>query len=133
MENKVLFSYRYSAAENAEVQEIRKKYLPKEANKLEELKKLDRRVQEAGILESLILGIGSYLVFGFGMCLGMKVIGDSMVLGIIVGIIGAVGMIVTYPLYRAIYKKAKEKFAPRILQLSSELTGEDDNGKSEDC
>ena len=31
------FSYRYSAKENKEVQEIRRKYLPREESKLEEL------------------------------------------------------------------------------------------------
>lgn len=35
------FTYKYSAKENKEVQEIRKKYLPQSESKLDELKRLD--------------------------------------------------------------------------------------------
>lgn len=47
------FSYKYSAVENKEIQEIRKKYLPQSESKLEELKRLDMQVQNAGMAESL--------------------------------------------------------------------------------
>ena len=124
---KDIFTYSYSAKENAEVQAIRKKYLPKSESKLEELKRLDEMVQASGMVESLSAGIGGALIFGLGMCLAMQVIGRGiimMVLGVLIGIAGMVGMLVAYPVYRKIFKRTKEKYAPRILELTAELTGE---------
>lgn len=128
MNQDTTFSYRYSAQENKEVQEIRKKYLPKSESKLEELKRLDRQVQSSGLIEGLSAGIGGLLVFGLGMCFSMQVLGNGiifMIVGVLIGIIGAVLMAVAYPVYRRAYKKAKEKYAPRILELSAELSGEE--------
>ena len=125
MEN--TFSYKYSAKENAEVQAIRKKYLPKSESKLEELKRLDETVQASGMVESLCAGIGGALIFGLGLCLAMQVIGSGALttaLGVLLGIIGMVSMIVAYPIYRKVFGKTKEKYAPRILELTAELTGE---------
>lgn len=42
------FIYSYCAPENEEVQRIRKKYLPPQETKFDELKRLDRDVQRAG-------------------------------------------------------------------------------------
>lgn len=49
-------------------QEIRRKYLPKEESKLDELKRLDNQVQNSGIVEWLCLGVCGALVFGLGLC-----------------------------------------------------------------
>ena len=125
MEN--TFSYTYSAKENAEVQAIRKKYLPKSESKLEELKRLDGTVQNSGIGASLCVGIMGSLIFGSGLCLALQVIGSGimmMLCGVLVGIVGIAIMIVAYPIYRKVYGKTKEKYAPRILELTAELTGE---------
>ena len=129
MDKNIAFSYQYSAAENKEVQEIRKKYLPQEENKLEELKRLDHEVQMSGMTESLCLGILSSLVFGLGLCLAMHIIGESTMfvfLGIVLGMAGTVDMLLAYPVQRSIFLKTKEELAPRILQLASELSGEKD-------
>lgn len=118
------FSYKYSAVENKEIQEIRKRYLPQSESKLEELKRLDMQVQNAGMVESLCIGIISSLVFGLGMCLAMQVIGTGigmMVLGIVIGIIGMAGILVAYPVCRRKQRKEKEKLSPRILELTEEL------------
>ena len=125
MEN--TFSYKYSAKENAEVQAIRKKYLPKSESKLEELKRLDETVQASGMVESLCAGIGGALIFGLGLCLAMQVIGSGlvmMIIGVLIGIVGMVGMLAAYPVYRKVFSATKEKYAPRILELTAELTGE---------
>lgn len=121
--NENAFSYTYSAPCNQEVLNIRKKYLPKEETKLEELKRLDSLVQNSGVMESLILGVGGCLVFGLGLCLAMKVIGNAMWLGILLNLIGTVGMIFAYPVNRKIYNKVKTEHTPRILELTAELTG----------
>ena len=124
--DKDTFVYNYSAKENAEVQAIRKKYLPREESKLEELKRLDYMVQSSGMVESLSAGIGSALFFGLGMCLAMQVIGEGLILiilGVLIGIAGMIGMLVAYPVYRKVFEKTKEKYLPRIFELTAELTG----------
>ena len=87
------FSYSYSAQENQEVLNIRKKYLPREETQLEELKRLDQTVQNSGIVAALTLGIGSCLVFGMGMCFGLGVLGSVIWPCVPLGLIGAVGML----------------------------------------
>lgn len=115
------FHYTYSAAQNKEVQSIRQKYLPKEENKLELLKRLDSTVNAAGTMESLIIGILGCLLFGAGLCLSMQIIGNSMILGIFLGLAGAIGMGAAYPVWKAVRNKKREELAPRILALAEEL------------
>jgi hypothetical protein len=122
--NENAFSYTYSATCNQEVLNIRKKYLPREETKLEELKRLDSLVQNSGVTESLCAGIGGCLVFGLGLCLAMEVIGQMIWLGVILGLIGAVGMLAAFPVYRKFFNKAKAQHSPRILELTAELSGQ---------
>lgn len=127
MENNLSFSYHYSASENKEILEIRKKYLPREESKFDEIKRLDNCIQTAGQLPSLTIGIVSCLVFGLGLCLVLKVIGESLLLGIIIGIIGLIGMLTAYPVYRKVFSTTKAKLVPKILELSSDLAEESSN------
>lgn len=123
MANENSFQYTYSAPENQEVLAIRKKYLPREESRLEELKQLDHLVQASGVPEALGAGIGGALVFGLGFCLTMGVIGSSMLLGVLLEALGAAAMISAFPLYRKRFNKAKAAHTPRILQLAEELAG----------
>ena len=122
--NEKAFSYTYSATCNQEVLNIRKKYLPREETKLEELKRLDSLVQNSGVTESLCAGMVGCLIFGLGLCLAMEVIGQMIWLGVILGFIGAVGMLVAFPVYRRFFNKAKAQHTPRILELAAELSGQ---------
>ena len=121
--NENAFSYTYSATCNQEVLNIRKKYLPKEETKLEELKRLDSLVRNSGVTQSLCAGIGGCLVFGLGLCLAMEVIGQIIWLGVILGLVGAVGMLAAFPVYRKFYNRAKAQHSPRILELVAQLGG----------
>ena len=121
--NENAFSYTYSASENQEVLRIRKKYLPKEETKLEELKRLDSLVQNSGVIQGLCAGIGGCLVFGLGLCLAMEVIGHMIWLGVILGLVGTAGMLAAFPIYRKIFHKAKSQHSPRILELAAQLSG----------
>lgn len=123
MHNENTFSYTYSAKENQEVLNIRRKYMPQEESKLDELKRLDNLVQSSGVMEALCAGVGGALIFGLGMCLAMEVIGQMIWLGVILGLIGMAGMLAAYPVYRKFFVKAKAQHAPRILQLTEELSG----------
>lgn len=129
--SKDTFIYNYSAKENAEILEIRKKYMPADENSIEELRRLDAFVQNAGVTESLITGIGGLMVLGLGMCLAMQVIGEGMILmilGILIGIVGIVGMLAAYPVYRKTHTKTKQMYSQRILELASKLTGDNPLG-----
>ena len=120
MENKS-FSYNYSAARNKEVENIRKKYMPNEESKIETLKRLDDRVQMAGMIEGLCLGIIGALVFGIGMCFFLDVFTGATWLTVLFMVLGTLLMIPAYPIYRRISRKTKAKLTPEILRLSEEI------------
>ena len=122
--NENAFSYNYNANCNQEILEIRRKYLPKEETKLEELMRLDSLVRNSGVTESLCAGIAGCLIFGLGLCLAMEVIGQMIWLGVILGLVGTVGMLAAFPVYRKFYNKAKAQHTPRILELAAELSGQ---------
>lgn len=123
MENKKeTFEYTYSAKRQEEIEKIRKKYMPKEEDKMELLRKLDRDVTKPGSIWSLAIGIIGCLLLGVGMCCTMVWAESFFVLGIIVGILGMVVMGTAYPVYVKITKRQREKLAPRILELTEELS-----------
>lgn len=120
MENKETFSYTYSAKEQEEIKKIREKYVPKEADKMEQLRRLDAGVTQKGTAISLVVGIIGALILGTGMSMCM-VWTELFVLGIIVGIVGIVMVSAAYPLYSCVTKKERKKIAPEIIRLTDEL------------
>ncbi len=116
------FEYTYSASQQKEVEEIRKKYLPKEVDKMEMLRKLDKNAERPGMVVALTLGIIGTLLLGIGMCCTMVWTDSVFALGIIVGIIGIAILSVAYPVYKKITKNQRDKVAEQILKLSDELT-----------
>lgn len=122
MENeKETFSFTYSAKEQEEVKNIRQKYMPKEADKMEQLRRLDRRVTQKGTTAAMIVGIAGALLLGIGMCCAMVWMGELFIPGIIIGLVGIAVVSAAYPLYNRIIKKEREKIAPEVLRLSDEL------------
>ena len=120
-ETKDNFSYAYSAKQQDEINRIRQKYMPREEDRMEQLRRLDASVYKKGTIVSLIVGIVSALVMGTGMSC-VLVWGDTMfVPGLIIGVIGLVGVALAYPLYTVITRKEKERLAPEILRLTEEL------------
>ena len=115
------FIYSYSAAKKSEVESIRRKYMPKEESKLEKLKRLDMRVQTAGAVEGICLGITGALVFGIGMCFFLDVFAGNAWTSALFMIIGAFIMVPAYPIYKRIARKTKAHLAPEILHLSEEI------------
>ena len=120
MQNKETFSYTYSAKQQEEVRKIREKYLPKEADKMEQLRRLDKSVTEKGTTLSLIIGIVGTLVMGTGMSMCM-VWTELFIPGVIVGVIGIAGVSLVYPIYSYVTRKEREKIAPEIIRLTDEL------------
>ena len=103
------------------IEKIRASYGEKQSTKFDELKALDRRVKRPAKIFAYTLGAVSSLVLGTGMCLAMKVIGDSMALGIGVGVLGIALVSATYPIYKNILQNRKEKYSSQIMELSDSL------------
>ena len=101
---------------------IAKDYAPKDSSKIVALKKLDSRAKLPAIIFTYSCGIISALIFGTGMCMAMKVIGNSMALGIIIGIIGMIGCGANYPLYKKTLEKGKAKYAYEIVELARQIS-----------
>ena len=126
MDNREEFNYTYSPARQQEVENIRKKYLPKEEDKMDRLRKLhqsaSRKAQAwaiaAGIIGALLLGTGTSLIMTE---LGMLVGEYAMVIGIAVGIFGLFLVTLAYPMYNHVLKKERRRIAPEILRLTDEL------------
>ncbi len=104
---------------------IANEYSKKDDSKVVALKKLDRKAKQPAEIFAYSNGIIMTLVFGLGMCLAMKVIGNSFALGIIIGIIGIIGIIINYPIYKKILKSNKEKYASDIIRLANEISKEE--------
>lgn len=121
MADKETFAYTYSAPENSEIQKIREKYLPKEMTKLDQLRALDKSTTRRGSAVSIAHGTLFSLVLGVGMCCCMVWQGVLFAPGILIGCVGIAGVAGTYPIYRRIVTKDREKIAPEILRLSGEL------------
>ena len=126
MENKA-FEYTYSAERQKEVETIRQKYLPKEEDKLERLRKLHAVPTQKAQAASIAIGVIGALILGTGMSLCMTDLGAAlgavvaMVLGIAVGLAGIVLVALAYPIYNKTLQKERKKIAPEILQLTEEL------------
>lgn len=101
---------------------IAKEYAPKDNSKIIALRKLDAKAKLPATVFTYACGIISTLVFGTGMCLAMNVIGDNMILGIIIGIIGMIGCGVNYPIYKKMLESGKKKYAYEIVELAREIS-----------
>ena len=104
-----------------DVERIRASYTEKEITKLDELKQLDKKVKRPAQIFAYVYGSISSLVLGTGMCLAMKIIGNNMALGIGIGLAGIALMLTTYPIFKAILKSRKNKYASKIFELSDSL------------
>lgn len=109
-------------------QQLANEYTPKDTSKVIKLRKLDKKAKQGANIFTYSFGIFSALVFGIGMCLSMKIIGNGStalnVLGIIIGIIGIALVSVNYPIYKKLLEKGKKKYAFEIVELAKEISDE---------
>lgn len=106
-------------------QSIAKEYAKKSTSKVLALKKLDRKAKRPAEIFAYTFGIIATLIFGTGMCLAMKVIGNAFILGIVIGIVGLILVAINYPIYKQILAKRKEKYAFEIVTLANEIESEE--------
>lgn len=126
MEHKDSFRYTYSAPQQQEVESIRKKYLPKEEDKMELLRHLHKQPTQKAQTASIAIGVIGTLIMGTGMSLAMTELGAAlgnlaMILGTLIGIAGMLLVALAYPVYNRVLKTERQRIAPEILRLTDEL------------
>ena len=108
-------------------QKIRAQYMEKQTTELDALRELDAKVKRPANVFAYIFGSVSAIVMGTGMSLVMTDIaaqlglGDMMIPGIAIGIVGMALAIVNYPIYKGILNSRKKKYGAEILALSEKI------------
>ena len=127
MSNQFNFKYKaLSQEERKEIDSIRRQYTPKEQteSKMDRLRRLDSLVKSTAVIWSLCLGIIGTLIFGIGLTLILE--WNIWLWGIVLMAVGSVPMMIAYPVYKAVFKKYKNRYGEEILKLSEELLNESD-------
>lgn len=120
-ENREIFNYTYSARQQEEIKNIRKRYMPPEEDKMEQLRRLDRSVTKKGSTAALAVGLMGALLLGLGMCCSMVWSGKWFLPGIVIGAMGIALACCAWPLYVRVTEKERKRIAPEILRLTEEL------------
>ena len=121
---KETFEYTYSSKRKEEIENIRSKYVSKEEDKMELLRKLDKSVSKKATTSSILIGVIGSLVLGLGMSCCMVFPEQYFIPGIMIGLVGMIIVGCAYPIYLRIYRKQKELLAPQIIALADELSKE---------
>ena len=109
------------------VQKIRTQYMEKEQSSIDELKALDAKVKKPANVFAYVFGSISAIILGSGMSLVMTNIGETLgmtetlVPGIVIGVIGLVMAIINYPMYKKILSSRRKKYAEEIIKLSDRI------------
>lgn len=108
-------------------QKIRTQYTEKEHTALDELKELDSKAKRPANLFAYIFGIIGAIVMGSGMSLVMTDIaemigvGNPMILGTVIGIVGLIMTIINFPIYKTILNSRRKKYAEEIIEISDRI------------
>lgn len=124
MNNENKFEYTYSApteSERREIESIKKQYVasPVQEDKMETLRRLNKRVTRPPLIVSIIVGVIGTLVMGLGMTMVLE--WGITVWGVIVGVAGVAIAAAAYPIYKAILGRNKRRLGQQIIDLSNEL------------
>ena len=108
-------------------QKIRAQYMEKTPSELDALRGLDAKVKRPANLFAYIFGSISAIIMGAGMSLVMTDIGailglgEAMIPGIAIGVVGMAMALLTYPIYKGILNSRKKKYSAEILALSEKI------------
>lgn len=109
-------------------EKIASEYIPKPTSKVAALKKLHNKAKTPALVFAYVFGIAGTLLFGTAMCLCMNVIGFSpvvnMALGIVLGVVAAGMLVMTYPVYNKLLSNGKRKYAGDIIKLAKQISDE---------
>ena len=109
------------------VEKIRSQYTEQEHTELDELKELDAKVKKPARVFGYTYGSIGTIVMGAGMSLVMTDIGamlgmnETLLPGIVVGVVGLGMVLTTYPICRRILNSRKKKCAGKIMELSERI------------
>ena len=109
------------------VEKIRSQYTQQACSQLDELKALDARVKKPARVFAFTYGSIGAVVMGAGMSLVMTEIGamlgmgETLVPGIGVGLVGLAMVLTTYPIYKKLLASRKKKYAKQIVELSDRI------------
>ena len=109
------------------VQKIRTQYTEKEHTQLDALKALDKKVKRPANVFAYVFGSVGAIIMGSGMSLVMTDIGqvlgleETMVPGIMIGVIGMLMAIMNYPMYNRVLGARRKKYADEIIALSDKI------------
>ncbi len=103
------------------IQAIKKQYEAKEVTEFDELKALDRKAKRPAKITAYVIGVVATLLLGVGMCLAMKVIGDFMILGIVIGLVGIAFLSTNHLIYNNVLAGGKKKYGQQIIDKSNKL------------
>ena len=110
-------------------QKIRAQYMEKKAPDLDALRALDKKVTRPATVFAYTFGAIGALVLGTGMCLAMKVIGNAMLPGIVIGCVGIAMVSCTPALYKKLLSSRRAKHRGEIEALSERILSADKNSK----
>ena len=108
-------------------QKIRTQYMEKTPSELDALRELDSKVKRPANVFAYIFGSISAIIMGSGMSLVMTDIGsilglgETMIPGIAIGVVGLGMALLTYPIYKGILNSRKKKYAKDIIELSDKI------------
>jgi hypothetical protein len=101
--------------------------MEKEATELDALRELDSKVKRPANIFGYTFGSVSAVIMGAGMSLVMTDlgttlgIGNALVPGIIIGVVGMAMAAVCYPIYKLILDRQKKKYGEEIIALSDKI------------
>ena len=110
------------------VEKIRSQYMETKHTDLDALKALDAKVKRPANVFGYTYGSIGAIVMGAGMSLVMTDIGamiglgDTMIPGIVTGVVGMAMALTTYPIYKKILDSRKKKYTHQIMELSDRIT-----------
>lgn len=109
------------------VEKIRTQYVEKEHSALDELKELDNKVKRPAKVFGYIFGSIAAIIMGAGMSLVMTDIGatvgigNPMIPGIVIGVVGMLMAIANFPVYKGILSSRRKKYTDKIIALSDKI------------
>ena len=108
-------------------QKIRAQYTEKTTTELDALRELDSKVRRPANVFAYVFGSISAIIMGSGMSFVMTDLasqlglGDMMIPGIAIGVVGMALALINYPIYKAILNSRKKKYGAEILALSEKI------------
>lgn len=112
-------NYQASERDQKKAEGIRRQYVSREENKMEQLRKLDSKVKLPGKIAGSILGVIGALVMGAGMSLVM--VWGNMAMGLALSIPGLAVLLLGFLAYYLITGSRKKKYAAEIMRLSGDV------------